>query len=516
MIGATAARIAGGVTMAASLVLLILTACGGRARPSLVAQLAAADSLVSEGCYQCLDQAVVRYMALPPRGAASAANETKLFRALILLALREKELGLDAAPRLKQAKAVLPHVTAPAIAAEQLRWAELLQTNPSALPSDVAETDRMRLFAERDAITKRLATASTATDPVDVYINVTLACSAAVDRNAPDPSTIAAPAGAAPVVQWRLATCGRRHEAELQAFAQAHPRYVEADYVRGHYLMALVGEPRARREARDRLRAANDAIPGSPAILFELAGVTRVTSPKDALPLYEQVTRVQPRHHEALLGQGISLTYVDRSPDAIAVLTTLIDLGRWYTGEGLYWRAWNEHHVGNLEAAWADVTRARTTLFNTDVFGLAGRIAHDRREFDVARPLLAQALTLSDANCQAAWYLGLVESAQEKWLDGGVAFEGAERCYRTEIDRLREDVTAAAREVEETVRAARVAESNAAIQTNERQAALAAYNAAYNFVKGGDKDRSRPLLDRAVLHPDVTDRAKELRAFVDR
>jgi tetratricopeptide (TPR) repeat protein len=517
MIGTAAARLAGGATIAASMVLLIVTACGGPRRPSLAVQVATADTLVAEGCYHCLDEAVVRYFALPPaRGAAAAATDSKLFRALVFLALREKELGLDASQRLKQARSLLPHVTAPAAAAEQLRWAELVQTNPSALPRDVGEMERGRLLAERDAIGRRLAAAATAGDLLDVYINVTLACTAALDRQAPDPAAIAAPAAAAPIVQWRLATCGRRQEAELKAFAAAHPRYVEADYWFGHHALAMSGDPRARREARERLTAANEAIPGSLAILFELAGVTRVTSPKEALPIYERITHAQPHHHEALLGQGICLTYLDRSADAIPVLTALIDLGRWYTGEGLYWRAWNQHRLGNLDAAWADVTRARTTWFNTDVFGLAGRIAHDRHEYDVARPLLAQAIALSDANCQAAWYLGLVESAQARWLDGGAAFEAAERCYRTEIDRLREDEQNASREVEEAVRATRLAEASASIQANQRQAALAAYNAAYDFVKGGDEDRSRPLLDRAVLHPDVTDRARELRAFVDR
>jgi hypothetical protein len=123
---------------------------------------------------------------------------------------------------------------------------------------------------------------------------------------------------------------------------------------------------------------------------------------------------------------------------------------------------------------------------------------------------------LSDANCQAAWYLGLVESAQERWLDGGRVFEDAERCYRAEIERARADRQAADGEVDADARAARLAESDAAIKTAEQQAALSAYNAAFNDVKGGEKDRARPLLDRAVLHPAVTDRARELRAFVDR
>ena len=93
----------------------------------------------------------------------------------------------------------------------------------------------------------------------------------------------------------------------------------------------------------------------------------------------------------------------------------------------------------------------------------------------------------------------------------------AEGCYRAAIDRIRaEQRVTAATEVEETVRAERQASADASIRLAERQAALSAYNAAFNLVRGGEPARSRPLLDRAVEHPEVSERARELRAFVDR
>ena len=42
------------------------------------------------------------------------ANDSQLFRALLLLALREKELGLDASQHLKQAGLLAPRTSAPA------------------------------------------------------------------------------------------------------------------------------------------------------------------------------------------------------------------------------------------------------------------------------------------------------------------------------------------------------------------------------------------------------------------
>jgi tetratricopeptide (TPR) repeat protein len=511
------ARLLGLLTTAAAAGILILTACGGSRRPSLATQLLIADGLAAEGCYRCLDEAVIRYFGLPPtRGQVARANDTKLFRALILLALREKELGLDPAQRLKQAGLLVTRTTTPAAAREQLKWAELVPGNPSALPRDVAEAERARLLPFSDELAQRFARAAAMSDPLDVYLNVSLACTPVLQLKMPDPTVVAAPAATRPIVQWRLAICGRSHEDALRAFAAAQPRYVEADYWIGRYRGAFVGDPAARREARQRMQAALTAIPGALAVAYELAGVTRVTSPRDALPLYERVTRAQPRHNEAWLGQGISLTYLERPREAIEALTRVVELGRWSVGDAYYWRAWNRHALGELEAAWADTEAARTTIYSTDVFALSGRIAFDQQAFDTARPLLEKAVELSDANCGATWYLGLVHSTQERWLAGGEVFARAEACYLGDIARARAELELSATEVEDAVRAERQARADAAIRVAERQAALSAYNAAFNFVRGGEPARSRTLLDRAITHPDVSDRARELRAFVDR
>jgi len=519
MIRETTARVLGVATIAAAVAVSLVNACGGSRRPNLAGQRQVADGLIAEGCYRCLDEAVARYFALPPAtGAVARVNDTQLFRALVLLALREKELGIDAAQHLKQAGLLAPRTAAPATAREQLKWADLVPSNPSALPRDDAAAERLRLADARGDLERRLAGALAMTDPVDVYLNVSLACSASFPLP-PDPETLAAPAAAQPVVQWRLATCGRKHEEALDAFAAAHPRYVEADYWRGRYRTAgpLIGVSAARREARIRMQAALTAVPGALAIAFDLAGVTSVTSPRDALPLYERVTKAQPRHNEAWLGQGICLTYLERPRDAIDALSHVIALGRWSVGDALYWRAWNRHALGELEAAWADVEQARTTVYNTNVYGLAGRIAFERKSLDVARPLLEKAVELSDANCTAAWFLGLLHSTAERWLEGGAAFEAAEACYRADITRAQADAQRAAGDAaDETARAEQQAQTEASIRTGERQAALSAYNAAFNLVRGGELARSRPLLDRAVQHPEVSDRARELRAFVDR
>ena len=204
-------------------------------------------------------------------------------------------------------------------------------------------------------------------------------------------------------------------------------------------------------------------------------------------------------------------------PTPIDAWTRVLALGRWHVGDAHYWRAWNRHQLRDLDAAWADAQEAKKTLYNTDVYGLSGIIAYDQGTLDLARVDLEKALTISAANCAAAWYLGLVHTTQERWTAGGEAFEGAERCYRAEVEIARaQRLAAEAADEPAEVKAARVADAEATIRDGERQAAMSAYNAGFGFVRAGTRDRARPLLDRAATHPDMTARARELLGSLDR
>ena len=89
--------------------------------------------------------------------------------------------------------------------------------------------------------------------------------------------------------------------------------------------------------------------------------------------------------------------------------------------------------------------------------------------------------------------------------------------YRADVTRAQvEGQLAAGDTIDEAARAERQAQAEASIRTAERQAALSACDAAFNLVRGGEPAQSRPLLNRAVQHPEVSDRARGLRAFVDR
>jgi hypothetical protein len=191
-------------------------------------------------------------------------------------------------------------------------------------------------------------------------------------------------------------------------------------------------------------------------------------------------------------------------------------MGQWQTGDALYWRAWNRHQLKQLETAQQDVERAKTLLYNTELFALAGIIAHDRQQFDAARTDLQRSLEISSRNCAAAWYLGLTNAAQERWALSGSAFEQAGACYLLDADDARRSLTQAEALEQSDGRAEQVASARAALEESLRQEALSAYNAGYGLVRAQETARARPLLERARQHADVRARADELLTWLDR
>ena len=145
-----------------------------------------------------------------------------------------------------------------------------------------------------------------------------------------------------------------------------------------------------------------------------------------ALAFYDRTTLLVPGHPDALLGKVRTLTYLQRHADAIAVTDELIAIDV-TVGDARYWRALNEEQLGRHDAAWDDIERADRLVVNADVPKLAGIIAINRRQLDVARAKLDLALSRRPSDCDTAFYLQTVLSEQRalgtrrlgsRWLRG--------------------------------------------------------------------------------------------------
>ena len=511
---ASSARLADGAAVAAPAASRPAADRGGR---SLAAQRHVADGLIAEGCYRCLDEAVVRYLGLPPARAAVDARQ----RHAVVPRPRPAGAAREGAGHRRRAAPEAGRACwrrappRPAAAREQLKWAELVPSNPSGLPRDDAEAERLRLRrCARRCSSGAWRGAAAMTDPLDVYLNVSLACSPSFQRWLPDPESLAAPGGGSPdrpVAPRDLRPRARGCPAGVRRGASALRRgrllagplpHRMPSASRGPHA-SRQSSPAARREARERMQAALTAIPGSLAIAFDLAGVIRVTSPRDALPLYERVTRPSRGTTRRGSDKGICLTYLERPREAIDALSHVVDLGRWSVGDALYWRAWNRHAIGELEAAWTDSEqRPHDALQHRRLRPRRPHRLRSQGQLDIARPLLEKAIELSEANCARRLVPG-ADAQHAGALAGQAAttFEAAETCYRADIERARAEQQRGRRRGRRGACAPSARPGRASIRNAERQAALSAYNAAFNFVRGGEPDRSRPLLDRAVAAP---------------
>ena len=101
-------------------------------------------------------------------------NDTQLFRALVLLALREKELGSMPAQRLNRRRYWRQRRRRPSPPSRQV--AALIPSTAAGLPRDVADAERLQFNAARTRSLGGWLDAAAMTDPVDVYLNVSLAC----------------------------------------------------------------------------------------------------------------------------------------------------------------------------------------------------------------------------------------------------------------------------------------------------------------------------------------------------
>src|SRR5215211_2115225 len=91
-----------------------LGCASARIRKANALALAVADTRVLEGCYGCLRDARATYarVAGDKHTKQPAPVIARLFETDVLLALREKELGLDSRASMDRARALVPRVPA--------------------------------------------------------------------------------------------------------------------------------------------------------------------------------------------------------------------------------------------------------------------------------------------------------------------------------------------------------------------------------------------------------------------
>ncbi len=528
------------VCLLVSVVLVGACASAPKAQPGLI-ELAKADTLVAEGCYDCLTEARDIYQTWAV-GKARPAILPRLFETTVLLGLREKELALDPAKRFDAAKVLVPELPPTYSATSYLDMAAAM------LPDSIG-TPRRTMSAIKRPTAEQYRTwqESLRTGAESLlfrrYLQVSLDCafglSLGVGPERPaggQPAAVSgapAPTGAprAPstfmtmpdastdppgnLLTYRRANCFRNDRVVLAGLAEGDERFLEAGVLAGR-MRSQSPTSKEMADARKWLTAASMKWPTSPAVTFALGSLYQTSGDcRNALTHYDRTLAIAPLHESAQLGRLVCLSYAKRYADAITQATGMIAVGV-EEGESRYWRAWNLRETSKLVEARADSDRMKQILYNDRALTLAGQIEHDQDDLDVAEKDLADAKRINELNCIAHWFFALVKYKRQAWPATATAFTSAMTCYESAVayDRSKLDEMKKADNVDEEFRAAQIAGFEAAIKDDLSQVSASALNVAINYARANNREKALEYCDIAARDPDRATQVAELRALI--
>jgi tetratricopeptide (TPR) repeat protein len=496
----------------AALACIVVTISGCAAKqvaapPPPPVDLAPTDALVRAGCYKCLLDAYEGYERArtspnPPSGTRDGA-----FATAVLLALREKELDLEATPWLTRARALAtPEEAAYLDLVAGLPWDG--GTPPDFGTSSAFPADALTRW--RDPATPHLHA------DLDDYLRLTLECR--LSPRAEFERTVASMDMTQPLLMYRVGICGAAHRPQLERLVQNDPRFAEAWYFIGRYEMATGVNALTPAAARRwlvtsvaPLTQAHDALPDVPTISSTLAGLMRArTELRKALSLYDSALAVRPAHGEALFGRMVTLSYLKRHDDTIAAANTIIMRARGHVNSAYYYLAWSEYQKGQLDEAARDIATARRMNAQEEVLVVSGMIAYDQKRPADARADFTAAIRGNAARCIAHWYLGILHLDAEAWPAAMSTFSEAATCYVSATSLLRAEAGELPPDLPDDVRAEQSAGFEASIIENTKAAGRSFFNAAQAAIRAGDNAMALRQAREAMVYDDFRERAEAI------
>jgi tetratricopeptide (TPR) repeat protein len=484
--------------------------------PTPEARIASADQLVRDGCLDCLIQAFDEYDALRATpGVIDVAQDGALTTA-ILIALRERELGLLDAPFLDRAHELAHRSVAFEAAYGPLL--EIVESMPSRwIGGQGSPTDDRGLAAIQKAYRNRdawlnLLRPRAAGDVLSAYLWLAFNCTAPTNGinpgDIPRWVTAAGTWGDAPLLKYRAATCGSYDRVVLADIVDSNPRFVEIDY----FLAFTATRNGNLEEAAALLQNAFEWRPRWPAVALQMAGVYLTAEEFDkSHEFYERTLTMAPAFADALLGDVKALTYAGRREEAIATADRLLALEHWYIGDARYWRALNEAQLARYDDAWTDVELAAKLIVNADVPKLAGIIAYRRHHLDVSRTKFDDSLTRNPADCEVGFYLQTVDAELGDWSPVANVAPASAGCFdRQEVDLNKQIVDIRAKSMATDKQARQIARREETIANNARMRAACWFNAAVASFNLKRPDDARKYGEKVADDERFGERVREL------
>jgi tetratricopeptide (TPR) repeat protein len=481
------------------------------------ATLAQADANLRAGCFDCLVDALKQYETARAIPALAAQATTGAVRSAALLALRERELGTTDSGYLERARELV--MGDPVLRQDLAPLFDVIEIYPwrAGAGRSGRPDSGLTIFNNREQRIEGLR-AVAQRDELSAYMWVAYTCESGVGRTMGNPEMRAAIGMWAdlPLLKFRFAICATSGLAALDELVGSEPRFKEAAFFKGLNAtrsaspVITVG-PQKLDDAEAHYREAYAWRKTWPAVTLAIANVSMTAEEfQEAREFYDETLTLAPMFPDALLGKLRALTYLSRHEDAMAVADELIAIGR-YPGDAHYWKAYNELSLERYDPAWLDIEAADRSLINSEVPKLAGIIAINRHEIDVARQRLEISRQRNRNDCQTLYYLHLVLADQRKWpetVNGAVAAAGcidaAEVGLRAQIEQIRKS------EAPEARKARQIAGREQQIASGIRMRATCWFNAAVGSYNTRKSDDARMFAAKLDGDAQYGDRARDL------
>lgn len=481
--------------------------------PEALAARAAAS--VSEGCYTCLVEARDGYAAIA-NGPFRDRILPRLFESQLLLVLRHKELAMPATDLRAAAADTASELPPDLDAGRYLAMVDAIPeeaTGVSAREAQAFQRAHLDFARTGEAELGWLDHGPLAT-LFNSYLRLSLQCAtgplpSGLRLRTPPTGTVAA--DEPPLLTYRRAACGAAVSVpNLEVVRTLVPAFHEAAFFQSQAWLAdaITYGPDKPAAA---IAAVEPHFPASPTVAYA-AGTVRqaIGDCTGAIERYERVLTMRPLHENAMLGRVMCLSTLLRHAEAIRGATELAAAGGSTSGAAYFWRAWNQHRLGELVLARADIDSAKRGQRTVSIALLAGIIEYDQDERATAVSDLQSALSMSGGrSCPASTYLALIDIKNSAWLGAANNFRTAMVCYERNLVETRSTLFATERDpdLDATFRTRRLATLKQSIADDERQRHLSAINAAKNFANAGNFERAVELgtiaLEDATLASEV-------------
>lgn len=482
--------------------------------PEIEERLAEAETLLFRGAYVTIREAARIYSEAYAYPSIRDRVAAPFFRSLLLLALREGEMGVPRTRTLDAARRVFENNPSLAGYRPLLDMAELVPGKSRGIVRDidtsfVAASSR-REARERIAVMEENLEARAFNDEFLAYVFTAWKCSQGIfSERRIDPAAYAEAFPESILLMYRNAVCGGEDPDALKDILAREPEFFEAHF--------HLGEEALRRgavlEAESHLLRAYEKIPGSPQILILLAALTFATEEFErSLEFYNRTLQIEPGYRDALLGKGVCLSAMERHEEAIAVLEENLAMGFWLVGESHYWIAWNLSALNRTEEAVENIEEAKGRLpTNTEVFALSGRLNLDLGRLDKAAADFLEALEYGPGNADAMFGLGNVRARERTWLESAEWFEKAAAATEAAVRAARSRLGEIERADLAQERKARMrAKQQRRIENLSEALAGAWYGAAAGYANAGETQKALSAAEKAAAHPAYKERAEAL------